>query len=160
MPGFGLIGDCPAGVPQLFHDYTALCNSHLMVDAVAAGQVPVACGVAGSVTAGAGKPALATRPLITPGQAGALVGLFKVLGSESRLRLVHALHRGGQVPVGELAEQVGMRPQAVSNQLQRLADRGMVSARRDGNRIFYSIADPCLPGVLDLALCLIEEAGR
>jgi ArsR family transcriptional regulator, lead/cadmium/zinc/bismuth-responsive transcriptional repressor len=131
-----------------------------MVEAVTAGQVPAICAAAGSVTAGAGKPALAARPLITPGQAGALVALFKVLGNDSRLRLVHALHRGGQVPVGELAEQVGMRPQAVSNQLQRLADRGMVSARRDGNRIFYSIADPCLPGVLDLALCLVEEAGR
>jgi DNA-binding transcriptional ArsR family regulator len=125
----------------------------------AAGQVPATCAAA-SVTAGAGKPALAARPLITARQAGALVALFKVLGNDSRLRLVHALHRAGEVPVGELAEMVGMRPQAVSNQLQRLADRGMVSARRDGNRIFYAIADPCLPSVLDLALCLIEEAGR
>ncbi len=107
----------------------------------------------------AGKPALVDRPLITEEQAGALVVLFKVLGNDSRLRLLHALVRGGEVPVGELAETVGMRPQAVSNQLQRLADRGIVAARRDGNRIFYSIADRCVPSVLDLALCLIEETA-
>ncbi|MBC6458597.1 ArsR/SmtB family transcription factor [Actinomadura sp. HBU206391] len=116
-----------------------------------------ACSPALSPAQRAGKPALADRPLITAEQAGQLVVLFKVLGNDTRLRLLHALHRDGEVPVGELAEQVGMRPQAVSNQLQRLGDRGIVAARREGNRIFYSIADPCIPLVLDLALCLTEE---
>lgn len=104
-----------------------------------------------------GKPALADRPLISGQQASDLVALFKVLGNDTRLRLLHAIHRRGEVPVGELAEMVQMTPQAVSNQLQRLGDRGIVAARRDGNRIFYSIADACVPAVLDLALCLTEE---
>ena len=97
--------------------------------------------------------------MITPDQANQLVVLFKVLGNDSRLRLLHALHRGGEVAVGQLADLVEMRPQAVSNQLQRLADRGIVAARRDGNRILYSIADPCVPSVLDLGICLIEETA-
>jgi DNA-binding transcriptional ArsR family regulator len=118
------------------------------------------CGPGGSPAARAGKPPLAARPLLSGQQAAELVVLFKVLGNDTRLRLLHALHRDGQLPVGELAEQVGMRPQAVSNQLQRLTDRGIVTPRRDGNRIFYSIADPCVPAVLDLALCLTEEAAR
>jgi DNA-binding transcriptional ArsR family regulator len=118
------------------------------------------CAPALSPAAQAGKPPLAERPLLSPEQATQLVGLFKVLGNDSRLRLLHALHRAGDLPVGELAAEVGMRPQAVSNQLQRLADRGIVAARRDGNRIFYSIADPCVPSVLDLALCLIEETVK
>lgn len=104
-----------------------------------------------------GKPPLADRPLISGRQAFDLVMVFKVLGNDTRLRLLHALHRAGEVSVGELAGQVEMRPQAVSNQLQRLADRGIVASRRDGNRIFYSIADACIPAVLDLALCLTEE---
>jgi predicted transcriptional regulator len=90
------------------------------------------CAPALSPAQRAGKPALADRPLITAAQAGGLV-VFKVLGNDTRLRLLHALHRDGEVPVGELAEQVQMRPQAVSNQLQRLANRGIVSTRRDGN---------------------------
>ena len=115
----------------------------------------VATGPAGA----AGKPALADRPLVTPAQAAEVVGLFKVLGNDTRLRLLHAMHREGEVTVGELAQQVGLRVQAVSNQLQRLSDRGMVTTRRDGARIWYSIADPCIPAVLDLALCLIEESA-
>lgn len=115
--------------------------------------------VRGATMPSAAKPALADRALISEEQAGQLVALFKVLGNDSRLRLLHALHRGGSVPVGELADVVGMRPQAVSNQLQRLADREIVAARRDGNRIYYSIADPCVPSVLELALCLIEETA-
>jgi len=35
-----------------------------------------------------------------------------------------------------------MTPQAVSNQLQRLGDRGILAARRNGNSVFYRIADP------------------
>jgi DNA-binding transcriptional ArsR family regulator len=119
-----------------------------------------ACVPGVSSAAQAGKPPLAGRPLMGSAQASRLVVLFKVLGNDTRLRLLHALHRGGQVPVGELAELVEMRPQAVSNQLQRLADRGIVAARRDGNRIFYSIADPCVPEVLDLAWCLAEETAK
>jgi DNA-binding transcriptional ArsR family regulator len=121
-------------------------------------ETEACCTPGPSPAAQAGKPPLAERPLLTHEQSAELVTLFKVLGNDTRLRLLHALHRGGEVPVGELAEQVGMRPQAISNQLQRLADRGIVAARRDGNRIFYSIADPCVPAVLDLALCLTEEA--
>jgi DNA-binding transcriptional ArsR family regulator len=127
---------------------------------VSAAPVPAVCAAARSVTAGAGKPALADRPLISPEQAGAVVGLFKVLANDTRLRLLHALERAGELRVGELAEQVGMRPQAVSNQLQRLADRRILAARRDGNSIFYRIADPCVTSLLDLGLCLLEETTR
>ncbi len=37
-----------------------------------------------------------------------------------------------------------MRPQAVSNQLQRLLDRGILGSRREGNSIIYRIVDPCV----------------
>jgi ArsR family transcriptional regulator, lead/cadmium/zinc/bismuth-responsive transcriptional repressor len=122
--------------------------------------LPAVCAAARSVAAGAGKPPLAQRPLLSPAQAGAVVGLFKVLANDSRLRLLHGLERAGEMRVGDLAECVGMRPQAVSNQLQRLADRRIVAARRDGNSIYYRIADPCVTSLLDLGMCLIEEAAR
>ncbi len=121
---------------------------------------PAVCEAARSATAGAGKPALADRPLITADQAGEVVGLFKVLASDSRLRLLHALERAGELCVSELAEQVRMRPQAVSNQLQRLLDRRILACRREGNNVFYRIADPCVTSLLDLGLCLIEETRR
>jgi DNA-binding transcriptional ArsR family regulator len=106
---------------------------------------------------GAGKRALHDRPLIGDPEAGELVRLFKVLGNDTRLRLLHALERERELCVTDLAEELGMSTQAVSNQLQRLADRCIVDARREGSRIFYRIADPCVPGLLDLGLCLLEE---
>jgi len=104
------------------------------------------------------KPALRERPLLSPEQAGELMRLFQVLANDTRLRLLHALARAGELCVTDLAEAVGMAPQAVSNQLQRLVDRGILGFRRDGNRIYYRVVDPCVPVLLDRGLCLAEDA--
>ena len=104
------------------------------------------------------KPDIRQRPLITPEQAIDLMNVFKVLANDTRLRLLHALTRAGELSVGELAAAVAMRPQAVSNQLQRLVDRGILGSRRDGNSIIYRIVDPCVISLLDQGLCLTEDA--
>lgn len=110
-----------------------------------------------SIPASVGKPSPCDRPLIDRRRAAALSRLLKVFANDTRLRLLHALERGGELCVTDLASAVEMAPQAVSNQLQRLADRGIVSARRDGTRLYYRIADPCVAGILDLGFCLLEE---
>ena len=58
----------------------------------------------------------------------------------------------------ELAGLVGMKPQAVSNQLQMLAHRGILGCRREGVHIIYHILDPCVVRLLDYGLCLNEDA--
>lgn len=88
------------------------------------------------------------------------MALFKVLASESRLRLLHALVRAGELSVTDLARTISMTPQAVSNQLQRLADRGILGARRQGNVVYYRITDPCVPALLDQGLCLAEDSAE
>ena len=100
---------------------------------------------------------LADRPALTPERAGELEGLFKVLASDTRLRLLHELARHGELCVTDLADHVDMTPQAVSNQLQRLVDQRVVDSRRDGNRIHYRIVDCCVGGVMELGLCLLAE---
>ena len=108
----------------------------------------------------AGKPPLAARPLIGQTEATELTRLFKMLANDTRLRLVHALERAGELCVTDLAHELKMAPQAVSNQLQRLTDRRIVTFRREGSRLYYRIADPCVPEFLDLGLCLLEETGE
>jgi len=108
----------------------------------------------------AGKLPLRERPLLGQGQADELVRLYKVLANDTRLRLLHALERAGELSVTDLAAEVGMKPQAVSNQLQRLADRRIVASRREGSRLIYRVADPCVTGLIDLGMCLLEETGR
>lgn len=102
------------------------------------------------------QPAVQQRPLIEPDQAVELMRLFKVFANDTRLRLLHALVREGEMCVGNLADAVGMKPQAVSNQLQRLVNRNILNSRRSGANIFYRIVDPCVPVLLERGLCLIE----
>lgn len=104
------------------------------------------------------KPELTTRPLLSVRQAKALEATFKMLGNGTRLRMLHALARAGELSVGELAASVGMKPQAISNQLQRLADRSIVEARREGVQARYSIIDPCVVALLHQGWCLTEDA--
>ncbi len=104
------------------------------------------------------KPDIRQRPLITPREAADLMNVFKVLANDTRLRLLHALTRAGELAVGDLAAAVAMKPQAVSNQLQRLVDRGILGSRRAGTSIIYRIVDPCVISLLDQGLCLSEDA--
>ena len=102
------------------------------------------------------KPTPEERPLLTSEQAADLTGLFKILAGATRLRLLHALVRAGEIRVTDLAAAVGMKPQAVSNQLRRLVNRDIVATRREGQNIYYRINDPCVSVLLERGLCLIE----
>jgi DNA-binding transcriptional ArsR family regulator len=86
-----------------------------------------------------------------------VMALFKILSNETRIRLLHHLIRSREASVTDIARSLGMKPQAVSNQLQRLSDTGMVASRREGNSVFYSVKNGCVAPLLDLALCLMED---
>lgn len=103
---------------------------------------------------------LRDRPLLSPIQAGGLAAVFKVLANDTRLRLLHALVRSDQLCVTELADSIGMKPQAVSNQLQRLSDLGILVSRRVGNNIHYQLVDLCVRSLLEQGLCLMEEVNE
>jgi DNA-binding transcriptional ArsR family regulator len=62
--------------------------------------------------------------------------VLKLLADPTRLKIVWALLHG-EHSVNELADHVGARPPAVSQHLAKLRAAGMVSTRRDGNRIIY-----------------------
>jgi DNA-binding transcriptional ArsR family regulator len=71
---------------------------------------------------------------------------FRALGEPLRVRLVDAL-REHEATVNELAEAVDASQQNVSKHLAVLADTGVLGRRKEGNRVYYRIADE---GVLDL----------
>ncbi len=103
------------------------------------------------------KPNLESRELVGSEQAGQLEELFKVLGNDTRIRLLHVLVREKEAPVNEIADQLGMSAQAVSSHLQKLSLSGIVGSRREGTFIYYRVLDPCVPILLDRGLCLLEE---
>ena len=65
--------------------------------------------------------------------------LLKALANRQRLLIVCQLI-DGERSVGDLAEFLGLRDSTVSQHLALLRKDGLVSARRDAQTIYYSIA--------------------
>ena len=66
-------------------------------------------------------------------------GLLKVLGNPDRLLLLCQLTQG-EYCVGDLATQTGITQPTLSQQLTVLRHNGMVSTRREGKQVYYSVA--------------------
>ncbi len=84
---------------------------------------------------------------------------FKALADEGRLALLSALQRGER-SVGELAELTGRPQPNVSQHLASLTHAGLVEARRDGNRVFYRIADPTILRICEAVCDSVAPRGR
>lgn len=106
------------------------------------------------------RPPLKDRPLLGFVDAVKVMALFKVMANDTRIRMLHHLVRSGEATVTDIAKTLGMKPQAVSNQLTRLSDTGMLRSRRDGNNMYYRVVNGCVAPLLDLALCLMEDEGK
>jgi len=66
---------------------------------------------------------------------------FRTLGEPYRLRILQVLEAGEQ-SVGELVGALDGNQPNISKHLQVLFDAGLISRRREGTSIFYSISDP------------------
>lgn len=75
-------------------------------------------------------------------RAGEAAGLLRQLANERRLLLLCHLMQEGELPVGRLAELLGLSQPALSQHLARLREDGLLATRREGTTIFYRIADP------------------
>ncbi|CAG9239776.1 Biofilm growth-associated repressor [Paraburkholderia caribensis] len=67
--------------------------------------------------------------------------LLKVLANPDRLLLMCQLSQG-ELSVGEIEEQLGIRQPTLSQQLGVLRENDLVATRREGKNIFYSVASP------------------
>lgn len=74
---------------------------------------------------------------------------LKSLAHRDRLKLLCGLIEG-ELPVAAIEAKVGASQSAVSQHLARLRDEGLVTARRDGRQVLYSIADPTVLGLMHL----------
>ena len=83
---------------------------------------------------------------------------LKTLAHEGRLMIL--CHLGsGEKSVGELENLLDIRQAAVSQMLARLRDEGLVTPRREGKTIYYSLADEKTAAVIDLLYNLFCKDG-
>jgi DNA-binding transcriptional ArsR family regulator len=96
------------------------------------------------------------NPAVLRKAAGSAVDLLKVLANEDRLLLLCQLSQT-EMCVSDLEERLDIRQPTLSQQLSVLRNEGFVATRRDGKRIFYSVADPDALRVLKLLYRLYCE---
>ena len=88
--------------------------------------------------------------------------LLKVLANPDRLLLMCQLSQG-ELSVGELEAQLGIRQPTLSQQLGVLRENGLVATRREGKNIFYSVASPealAVMAVLYEQFCANAKSNR
>ena len=75
---------------------------------------------------------------------------FKALAHPIRIRILDCL-RDGEKGVNELSEMLQLEQANVSQQLAVLRVRNIVIGRKSGSSVFYSVSDPALFKLLDVA---------
>lgn len=82
--------------------------------------------------------------------------LFKVFGDSTRIKILCSLF-DGELCVQEITDATGATQSAVSHQLRILKQAKLVTGRRSGKQICYSLADDHVKTILGMAKEHMEE---
>jgi ArsR family transcriptional regulator len=74
-------------------------------------------------------------------QALEVADILRALANEKRLTILCKLVELGEANVSTLAEDVGLAQSALSQHLAKMRNEGIVAFRRDGQTLWYRIAD-------------------
>jgi DNA-binding transcriptional ArsR family regulator len=73
----------------------------------------------------------------------------KTLADANRLLIINELGKG-EISVNELTKRLELRQSNVSKHLAIMRERGLVTTRRDGATIYYTLADPRISRAISL----------
>ena len=79
------------------------------------------------------------RQIASLDQLGGLARRLSLLGDPTRLKILTCLATAGELCVCDLADVLKMDTSAISHQLRKLRDSGLVTNERDGSTIYYSL---------------------
>ena len=81
---------------------------------------------------------------------------FRALAHPARIRMLEILVRGGRT-VQELQEALALEQPIVSQQLAVLRNQGIVSAQKEGLSVRYTLRDPLVGDLLDVARRIFDN---
>jgi len=84
--------------------------------------------------------------------------LLAAMANPKRLAILDLLVQG-ELPVGELANQVGLSQSALSQHLSKLRAQKLVSTRRNAQTIYYSSRSPAVRAILATLEEIFGEAA-
>lgn len=96
------------------------------------------------------------KKFINDNAVSGLTDFFKVFGDCTRVKILWALDKN-ELCVCDIAFLLGMTKSAVSHQLKVLRDSKLVSFRKDGKNVYYSLADEHVKDILEKGLEHINE---
>lgn len=82
--------------------------------------------------------------------AGFKTEFFKALAHPLRIRIIDSL-REGEIGVNDLCARLDVEQSTVSQQLALLRSRNIVTGRKEGQNVYYSIRDTAIFRLLDVA---------
>ena len=85
-----------------------------------------------------------------------LSDFFKILGDSTRISILFAID-GEPMCVCDIAELLGMTKSAVSHQLKILRQSDLITYRKSGKNVFYTLADDHVRDIIEKALDHINE---
>lgn len=83
--------------------------------------------------------------------------LYKLLGDKTRFGILWALSKS-EMCVCDIAILLDMTKSAISHQLKSLKHANLVTSRRKGKVVFYSLADKSVVQILDMCVAHANEA--
>ena len=83
--------------------------------------------------------------------------LLKALAHPERMRITHILSEKSPLCVCEIQEKMGINISTLSRHLERLKKAGIVSDKRDGRNIYYTLRFTCLERFLTCIDSLEKE---
>ena len=75
--------------------------------------------------------------------------IFQALAHPTRIAMIESL-RHGEMSAGQLIEKLGLEQANASQHFAVLRVKQIVTSRKEGNQVFYSLRDPILIQVLDI----------
>ncbi len=85
-----------------------------------------------------------------------LADFFKIFGDSTRMSILFAID-GAPLCVCDIAELLGMTKSAVSHQLKILRQSHLITYKKSGKNVFYTLADDHVRDIIEKALEHIKE---
>lgn len=89
-----------------------------------------------------------------------LAEFFKIFGDKTRLHILFLLFSKPETRVNELSDVMSMHQTAISHQLKILRHMRLVTYRKEGRNVFYSLNDQHIHDILNIGMQHVQEAQK
>ena len=79
-----------------------------------------------------------------------LATIIGLIGNDTRIKILYLIQSENRLCVCDLSDILGMTVPAISQQLRKLKDRGIISSEREGTLIYYSLTKKYLETVMSV----------